>query len=656
MTPRAWTNNSGLALNEVNLNALEADVSGRSKRTVIGMRVGAGSSNTIPDSQYFNELHNLEAVMGVEADVTNWYRSISSTSAEEFTATCVPELKQYPNRKLLYTFEIHVNNSQFNKDYAAKNGIYPHVVETLNAIKNSGFADRVLLAPFHEGNGGGGTPGSIGAYPWQMYDTTMATFDGVPNVRLNTPEKYKQAFRNFVTLARSLKVESKIIQWFLAANTSDATLVDGVPRMDMSPGYAGDSYVDIIGLSYYNRSGDSRYSLSWPQPGANGLREFHNAIADMTAKPIWVCESGCATSNQYGNKGLWYSDLVKLVASDELPRVEGLSMFMQDTRKYDANGAVTQGMDMKLENTAQKQMVGLAMAGARRQAKVNVIPELRRNLLPLSVADLTTTSGWVNTSGTTLAVGTQYRPGADSATNGMHITKPPYVQGDDKESHNIFRRVSSSNLDYIPNEPYVLQFSAQASYDGFRLEAGIRQDGGTATSLGDELVLSSVPEQYVVPWASVTSDLGSWRIPNFNFGNNTNTSTAWFRIWDLRLSRGTAPQPNVERLFRPRVKALTNATNLTWNCEAGDIHTVTLAQNSTLMSPTGTPFDGQEIHLRVTQDGVGSRTLNLHSSFYSSTTNPVLATGAGAKTLLKFQYDASSSRWGLVSSSLWNLS
>ena len=647
-----------------------ADAVNLAHRPLIGARVGVGSVNTIPDSEYFDELHNLEAIMGAEADITNWYRGVGATSAADFTATVVPELAANPNRKVLYVLEIDKSNAQFNREFDAQDGIYTHLLATLQAIKDSGYADRVFLAPFHEGNGGGGTPGSIGAYDWQMYDTSTgrlmvpSTSDyktGTPygaTFRLNTPDLYKQAFRNVVTLARQIGLSSKFVQWFLAANSSDSLAVDGIDRMNMAAGYVGDAYADLIGLSYYNRSGDLRYSDTWPQPGANGLREFYNAFERMTGNPLWLCETGCAYSNQYGDKGQWYSDLIKLVASDELPRVEGMVMFMQDSRKYDDNGNVTAGMDMKLESDAQKQMVGRAINDAKRPVKVKQIPAFSRNLLPVAAADMTTTAGWIYTSGVTLDASNAYTPtDMDGQTRGLRITKPPFVAGDTITSHNIYRRVSKSNTDYVPNDPYVLQFRARASYDGFKIETGIRQDGGFATTIGDEIVLSSVFQDYVVPLSSITDDasLDSWRMPAFNFGNNQNASTAWFDICGLRLTRGSLAQPNVEPMLRPKVRALTNATNLTWNCEAASIYTVTLGQNTTLLAPTGVGYDGQEITLRITQGGAGGWTLNLHSDYYSGSAVTPLAAAPGAKTVLKFQYDAPADRWGLVSNSQWNL-
>jgi hypothetical protein len=643
------------------------------RRPLIGARVGSGSLTPPPDSQYFAANHALETAMGADLDIANWYRGIGTTSAADFTATVKPELLAHPNLRVNYVFEMDKSNAQFNREFAAKDGIYPHLLATLQAIKDSGVADRVTLAPFHEGNGGGGTPGSIGSYVWQMYDTnTGQLYTPDPNdfttgtpygstFRLNTPAQYKTAFRNFVSLARSLDLPCKIIQWFLAANSSDSLLVDEIERMDMSPGYAGDDYVDIIGLSYYNRSKDPRpqYSDTWPQPGANGLREFYSAVEKITKRPLWLCETGCAMSNEYGDQGQWYADLVKLVASDQLPRIEGMVMFMQDTRKYDGpGGAWSAGMDMRLQNTTQKQLLGRAINAARRPTKVNTIPQLGRNLLPLAASSLTTTDGWVASAGTTLAVGTQYAPDMDSTANGLRITKPAFVTGDTKTTHNVYRRGSKANIDYVPNDPYVLSFNARASYDGFRIEAGIRQDGGTATTLGDELTLTTLTQQYIVPFSGITDDptLTGWRIPNFNFGNNANTASAWFEISDLRLTRGSEAQPNVERLLLPRVKPLTGNPTLSeinWNCEAGGVFDVTLTQNYTLRAPSGTAVDAQEIVLRVKQDGTGGRSLNLHTDFYNSAANPVIATGANAYTYLRFHYLAATGKWGPIGTVVW---
>lgn len=709
-------------------------------RPLIGARAGSGSGVSLPDAEYFDLLHVLETDMKTDLDISSWYRSIGYTSAADFTATVASELAAYPDRKILYVFEIHKNNAQFNMEFSNQIGVYPHLLATLQAIKDSGFEDRVFLAPFHEGNGGGGSadesrvvtdgvlnstttitsataafvsgdvgsivtgtgipsgttidsvtnattvvlsdaatatatgvnltitnPGSNGAYPWQMYDVKegklytpyadnfKAGVEYGSTFRFNSPTAYQQAFQNVVNLARSIGLKSKFVQWFLAANSGDSLTVYNIERMDLTPGYAGDAYADLIGLSYYNRSGDSRYSFTWPQPGGNGLREFYNAFESMTSNPMWICETGCADDNAYGKKASWYSDLIKLVGSDELPRIHGMVMFLQDSRKT-VNGNL-QGANMRLDTLEQRRMVGRAVKSVRRPTPFNLIPELNRNVLPVVVADLTTTAGWTWTSGAGMSVSNDYTPNLDIMVNGMHVTKPAWTTGDahKRTSFTAYRSINSAYVDYEINAPYVLSFWARASEDGFRIEAGIRQDGGAATMIGDELTLSPYWEQYIIPFASMTADLGSWRIPSFSFGNNTYTYSTWFEVAQLRLSRGTEGQANVERLFRPRARTTNSAANLTWNCEAANIYAVTLAQNTTLMAPYGQAYDGQELTLKVTQDATGGRTVNLHADYYSGSINPTMATGPGAKNLLKFQYDADGGRWGLVSNSIWNL-
>ena len=707
-------------------------------RPLIGARAGSGSGVPVADANYFDLLHELEHDMQADLDISNWYRAVSDQSAQQFMDTVAAELEAYPNRKILYVLEMGKSNAQFNMEMSNQIGVYPYLLETLQAIKDSGFEDRVFISPFHECNGGGGSvrlvtdgvvnntttitsgtaafdAGDVGAfvtgtgipdgttiasvtnattavlsaavvgsgtgrhltitknrssgYKWQMYDISLrqlytpfagAAFkNGTPYgayFRHNTVANFKEAYQRVVDMARSIGLKSKFVQWYLASNTSNSLIVDGVERMDLATGYVGDDYVDLIGLSYYNRAGDPAKSDSFGPPGANGLREFYDAFENMTRNPLWICETGCS-SNPYGEKAPWYADLVKLVGSDELPRIEGMVMFLQDSTTLDEFGVPIKGADMQLDGTTQRQVVGRAITAARRGGKVTIVPEISRNLLPTVVTDMTTTVGWTSTSGVSLSISNDYTPNMDSHVNGLHVAKPAYVPGDAhaKTTFTTYRSITSAWLDYEINAPYVLSFWARASVSGFRIEAGIRQDGGFALSLGDELVLTPYWEQYIVPWAAMTADNGSWRIPNFNFGNNTHEFVTWFEVADMRVTRGTFPQPNIERLLRPRVRTLGNATNLTWNCQGAELYKVLLTGSHTLLAPTGTAHDGQEITLRVQQDGTGGRTLNLHADFFSGSINPTLATGPWSKTLLKFHYDADSDRWGLISTSVWNL-
>jgi beta-mannanase len=80
--------------------------------------------------------------------------------------------------------------------------------------------------------------------------------------------------------------------------------------MNLSEAFVGDEYVDLIGLSYYNRSGAEGYNKDWTPVGA-ALRGFYRAVEDMTSRNIWICETGCNTSNSGYDKGQWYADLIR---------------------------------------------------------------------------------------------------------------------------------------------------------------------------------------------------------------------------------------------------------------------------------------------------------------------------------------------------------
>lgn len=107
---------------------------------------------------------------------------------------------------------------------------------------------------------------------------------------------------------------------------------------------------------------------------------------------------------------------------------------------------------------------------------------------------------------------------------------------------------------------------------------------------------------------------------------------------------------NAAKPFAKRIVGLTDAANIAVNCNTTDIGTVTLGGNRTLTNPTGSPVDGQQLQLRVTQDGTGNRTLAFDTiyRFSSGLPQPLLSTGAGALDYLLFQYNATSVKWDFL--------
>lgn len=84
----------------------------------------------------------------------------------------------------------------------------------------------------------------------------------------------------------------------------------------------------------------------------------------------------------------------------------------------------------------------------------------------------------------------------------------------------------------------------------------------------------------------------------------------------------------------PGVTALVSSANVATDCSAASAFTLTLGTNVALSNPTNIVAGGSYAW-RITQDGVGSRTLSYGSAFkWPGATAPVLSTSAGAADLL----------------------
>jgi hypothetical protein len=101
--------------------------------------------------------------------------------------------------------------------------------------------------------------------------------------------------------------------------------------------------------------------------------------------------------------------------------------------------------------------------------------------------------------------------------------------------------------------------------------------------------------------------------------------------------------------LRQTPNSLTYGTTITTDAGVGSYHRVTLTGNATLAAPTN-PTDGQVCEWEFTQDGTGSRTLDLATGaggFQYGTDLTVLnfSTAAGAIDLLRARYHAGRGKW-----------
>lgn len=588
-------------------------------RVWVGARVGMSDGADDPaGAAFFNEVHTLEAAMGATFDAVNWYASVNDEVVERFTDEVIPELTTHPDRKLMYALEIWRSNDDFLAEFDAHGDIYNYLVSLFTLMRESGLDDRIHLAPFHEGNGPGGT------YPWQMNDTTNG----------NSIAKYAQCYQRVVTLARVLGLRSRFIQWFLTSNGGGAD-----DSRDISKGYVGDAWADIVGVSYYNRAVDGASETAV----GGTLTRFMRHVENMSTNPVWICETGCYPSTTGHDKGVWYADLIKLAASNDLPRLEAVCLFMQW-------GATT---DKRLENTEQKKRLGRAINDSRRTGHYGNPADLTRNLIPRSIAVPAKASDWTQFKASglpdlTLSITNNVPDNVDKINTSLRITKPLNVGL--STDYRVYRTVAPGDVDFELQKVHTTGFWARASYDGFKLGFGVRQSGGNLVAGDSRIELSTQWEYYNTPFATNIDPGSAWQFPHMSFGDNV--AAGWFEITDMQISRGNHPTPDVAKVLVPRVRTATDAATISVNCESADTWIVTLTGDRLLNAPVGAAYDGQLLTVRVRQDAVGSRLLARSADprwFVSSESmTGGLTTTPFSQTLVTMMYFADQDKWGIT--------
>lgn len=98
--------------------------------------------------------------------------------------------------------------------------------------------------------------------------------------------------------------------------------------------------------------------------------------------------------------------------------------------------------------------------------------------------------------------------------------------------------------------------------------------------------------------------------------------------------------------YVPAVTTLTFGASVAVDASAGNVFALTLtASTGTLANPSNS-VDGQEITIRVIQDGTGSRTLAYGTNYdFGAAGTPALSAGAGKVDILAFQYVGSLGKW-----------
>lgn len=126
-------------------------------------------------------------------------------------------------------------------------------------------------------------------------------------------------------------------------------------------------------------------------------------------------------------------------------------------------------------------------------------------------------------------------------------------------------------------------------------------------------------------------------------GNDANFATSMATALAARAGLGLNNVFTKAQTVAPYVNA-TAAGPLALDAQSSNAFELTLTGNLTLQNPTG-PAAGQQITIRLKQDGIGSRTITWPAKFKFSGGAPVLSTAIGAVDLLSGYYCAADDRW-----------
>lgn len=479
--------------------------------------------------RHFDAHKALETQLGMRFDRFSYYATLNSATAPtvvtEYTAAIKPLLDSDPTRLVLLVLE----------NYCAHPGTSGNIAQTITALRNpndqftkncvaladaivaAGHQDRLIICPGQECNGPGGSYAAGGSYPWQIYNAADAA---------STPAAYVQMFQAIVNTFRARGVTARWMQWYLTSNSGGST-------DDFAASYAGDAYVDVLGISYYNRGGlaSSGYSY-WEAPGHN-LRDAYSQMERMSARPIWMAESSCAepttdtTKVYYGeSKARWFRDVLTMVRSGEFPRLTGYTLFAVDA-------SVSSGEALRnwtLTTTEQQEAFAIearkfGRPDARARAALPGTPAI--NLLPAEVEKITVTTGWSATAGITVAVSTDQPTDLPPGYGSIAATKPATAAGATSTSQYL-RYTPADSSWYVPGKPYVVWAYVRVvgATSPWLVSLGMRQAAGSATFIGDDWLHVGSSWQYVeVIVQSGAATSGSWRAPFLGIGRNAEAGT-----------------------------------------------------------------------------------------------------------------------------------
>jgi hypothetical protein len=175
--------------------------------------------------------------------------------------------------------------------------------------------------------------------------------------------------------------------------------------------------------------------------------------------------------------------------------------------------------------------------------------------------------------------------------------------------------------------------------------------GGSVVAENSATVPNALLANSTISGVSLGSNLNALTIGTGLSGTSYNGSTGVTVAIDSTVATLSGTQTLTNKNIQARVVAIADGTSITINADTTDIATQANTQSAgtlTVNAPTGTPFNGQKLILRLLSSNV--QTFSWDSVFQGSTdvTLPTASSGSSKYDYTGFIYNSTATKWQLV--------
>lgn len=175
--------------------------------------------------------------------------------------------------------------------------------------------------------------------------------------------------------------------------------------------------------------------------------------------------------------------------------------------------------------------------------------------------------------------------------------------------------------------------------------------GSSVVAENNATVPNSLLANSTISGVALGSNLNALTIGTGLSGTSYNGSTGVTVAIDSSVVTLSGTQTLTNKNIQARVVSIADGTSITINADTTDIATQANTQGAgtlTINAPTGTPFNGQKLILRLSSTSV--QTFSWDSVFQGSTdlTLPTASTGSSKFDYMGFIYNSTASKWQIV--------